>query len=139
MLLWRELRAHGREGAVMQDGTQELIERVKRTLVGRFDGLEVIGQGGMSVVFRGRDRRAGSVVALKVFRPELNSSVDQRRFLQEGRVTAGFKHPHIVQVLETDVEDGLLFFTMQYVEGENLRERLLREGPLALEDALEII
>lgn len=123
----------------MDQNTQELAERVQRTLSDRFRNLQVIGEGGMGVVFCGEETATATPVALKVLRPELGSLVNRERFLREGRISATMRHPHIVPVLETRADDGLFFFTMPFVEGETLRARLRRDGPLPLDDALQIV
>jgi tetratricopeptide (TPR) repeat protein len=89
-------------------------------------------------VYLARDLRHGRRVALKVLRPELAGALGPERFLLEIKVAAGLTHPHILPLFDSGVADGLLFYTMPYVEGESLRHRLLREGRLSVAEAVRI-
>jgi eukaryotic-like serine/threonine-protein kinase len=97
-----------------------------------------LGQGGMATVYLAQDLKHDRYVALKVIRPELSGSFGAERFLQEIRLAARLQHPHILTVFDSGETDGRLWFTMPYVEGESLRERLRREGALPRADALRI-
>jgi len=103
-----------------------------------------LGRGGMARVFLARDLKHDRLVALKVLDPELAQAVGSERFLREIRVAARLQHPHILTVHDSGEIPGdghapaLLWFTMPYVEGETLRERLTREGQLPLADAVAI-
>jgi eukaryotic-like serine/threonine-protein kinase len=81
--------------------------------------------------------RHDRAVALKVFRPELGAALGER-FLREIRVAARLGHPHILTVHDSGEADGLLWYTMPVVDGESLRQRIQREGPLPLEEAVRI-
>jgi serine/threonine-protein kinase len=108
--------------------------------VSHFRVIEPLGAGGMGVVYRAEDVRLNRMVALKF--PLRGYAVDQEaaaRFLREARSAAGLDHPNICTVHEVgETEDGQLFLAMAYYAGETLRDRLTRQGPLALDDALEI-
>ena len=102
-----------------------------------------LGRGGMATVWLARDLRHDRVVALKVLDPELAGAIGVERFLREIRVTARIQHPNIVPVLDSGVCPGpggesLPWFTMTYVAGESLRQRLNRERQLPVEDAIRI-
>lgn len=97
-----------------------------------------IGRGGMATVYLARDLKHGRVVALKVLHPELTASLSRERFRREVVFAARLQHPHILTVLDSGEAGGRLWFTMSYVEGESLRQRLLRERQLPLSDALLI-
>ncbi len=97
-----------------------------------------IGRGGMSLVYLARDLRNKRFVALKVLRPELAATLGHERFLQEISVAAGLTHPHILPLFDSGEANGLLFYTMPYVEGESLRQRLQREGRLPIAEAVRI-
>ncbi|MGH8570393.1 MAG: protein kinase domain-containing protein [Gammaproteobacteria bacterium] len=75
-------------------------------------------------------------VALKVLHPELAASLGPDRFQREIRLAARLQHPHILTVLDSGETAARLWFTMPYVEGESLRDRLRRERQLPVEDAL---
>jgi TolB-like protein/tetratricopeptide (TPR) repeat protein/tRNA A-37 threonylcarbamoyl transferase component Bud32 len=97
-----------------------------------------LGQGGMATVYLARDRKLGRAVALKVLRPELAAALGTERFLREIEIAAKLAHPHILALHDCGESDGFLYYTMPFVEGESLRDRLLREKQLPLEDALQI-
>jgi Tfp pilus assembly protein PilF len=102
-----------------------------------------LGRGGMASVWLARDLRHDRVVALKVLDPELAGAIGVERFLREIRVTARIQHPNIVPVLDSGVCPGpggesLPWFTMTYVAGESLRQRMNRERQLPIEDAIRI-
>ena len=97
-----------------------------------------LGRGGMATVYLAHDTRHQRRVALKVVRPELAATLGPDRFLHEIRIAAGLQHPHILPVFDSGDAAGQLWYTMPYVEGETLRERLRREKQLPLEDACRI-
>jgi serine/threonine-protein kinase len=98
----------------------------------------------MATVYLARDRKHDRPVALKVLRPELSAALGAERFLREITLAARLQHPHILTVLDSGAagqqgsEAGQLWFTMPYVEGESLRDRLRREPQLPLADAIRI-
>ncbi len=97
-----------------------------------------LGRGGMATVYLAQDVRHDRPVALKVLHPELAASLGTERFLREIRTTARLDHPHILPVFDSGEAAGLLWYTMPYVEGENLRERLKREGQLPVQQAVQL-
>ena len=102
-----------------------------------------LGRGGMATVYLARDLKHDRAVALKVLRPELAASLGPERFLREIQLAAQLNHPHILPLFdsgEVSREDGppILYYTMPYMEGESLRDRLDRETQLPLGDALQI-
>ena len=97
-----------------------------------------LGRGGMATVFLARDLKHGRPVALKVLHPELAASLGPERFQREIRFAARLQHPHILTVLDSGEAAGQLWFTMPFVEGESLRERLRRERQLPVDDAIGI-
>jgi YVTN family beta-propeller protein len=100
---------------------------------------EVVGRGGMGVVYRARDPELDRPVALKVIAPELAENPSFReRFLRESRLAASLGHPHILPVYRAGEADGALFLAMRYVHGEDLRALLRRQRTLAPQRALVI-
>ena len=98
-----------------------------------------IGRGGMGVVYRAEQLRLGRKVALKLLAPELAENQGFRaRFEHESRLAAALDHPNIVPLFEAGEVDGLLFISMRYVEGTDLRALLTRDGRLEPERALAI-
>ena len=113
-------------------------ERLAAALADRYAIERELGQGGMATVFLARDLKLGRAVALKVLRPELAASLGGERFLREIEIAAKLAHPHILALHDCGEAGGLLYYTMPFVEGETLRDRLTREKQLPLEDALRI-
>ncbi|MGI9090197.1 MAG: protein kinase domain-containing protein [Gemmatimonadaceae bacterium] len=97
-----------------------------------------LGRGGMATVYLARDVKHGRSVALKVLHPELAASLSCERFRREVLFAARLQHPHILTVLDSGETAGRLWFTMSFVEGESLRDRLRRELQLPVADALLI-
>ncbi|MDQ2673226.1 MAG: serine/threonine-protein kinase, partial [Chloroflexota bacterium] len=99
-----------------------------------------LGRGGMGVVFRATDTTLDRPVAIKVVHPELAAHPSiVRRFLAEARTIARLRHPSIVTVHAAGTAQGLLYYVMDEVEGESLRERLDREGRLPVADVIRIV
>jgi tRNA A-37 threonylcarbamoyl transferase component Bud32/tetratricopeptide (TPR) repeat protein len=97
-----------------------------------------LGRGGMATVYLAHDRKHDRRVALKVLRRDLSHVLGRERFVQEVRIVARLQHPHIVPLFDSGEAAGQLWYTMPYVEGESLRQRLRREGPLALDECVRI-
>jgi len=97
-----------------------------------------LGAGGMATVYLAEDLKHRRQVAVKVLRPELASALGPERFLREITITAQLDHPHILPLLDSGQAGASLFYVMPFVEGESLRDRLVREKQLPLDDALRI-
>jgi TolB-like protein len=95
-----------------------------------------LGRGGMATVYLAHDLKHDRLVALKLLHRELAAALGPERFLREIRLTARLDHPHILPVFDSGEAAGLLWYTMPYVEGESLRERLRREVQLPVEEAV---
>ena len=107
-------------------------------LADRYTLERELGRGGMAVVYLVRDLKHDRPVALKVLLPELAASLGAERFQREIRLAARLQHPHILAVHDSGEISGRLWFTMPYVDGESLRDRLRREGRLPVDEALRI-
>ncbi|HMN10595.1 MAG TPA: serine/threonine-protein kinase [Gemmatimonadaceae bacterium] len=107
-------------------------------LADRYRVERELGRGGMATVFLAHDVRHDRPVALKVLHPELAASLGAERFLREIRIAARLRHPRILPVHDSGETVGWLWYTMPFVEGESLRQRLAREGQLPIEQALRI-
>jgi serine/threonine protein kinase len=100
--------------------------------------IEKIGEGGMGVVYRAEDTKLRRQVALKVLPPELVANEERRlRFLREARTAAAVNHPNIAHVYEIDEAAGVVFITMELVEGKTLRKQMGGKA-LPMKDAVRI-
>jgi eukaryotic-like serine/threonine-protein kinase len=98
-----------------------------------------LGRGGMATVYLARDRKHDRDVALKVLHPDLAAVLGPERFLREIRTAARLQHPHILPVHDSGEAGGLLWFTMPFIDGESLRDRLRREVQLPVDTAISIV
>ncbi|MCK5798790.1 MAG: serine/threonine protein kinase [Deltaproteobacteria bacterium] len=106
---------------------------------GTYKIVDVLGQGGMAVVYRGRHVLTDQVVAVKALTPELAAQAEVRkRFLAEARTLGRLEHPNIVGLHNFIEEDGHLYLIMQYAEGETFDEIIEREGRVSVADAISI-
>ena len=112
--------------------------RLQNALADRYRIERELGRGGMATVYLAQDLRQERLVALKVIHPELTATLGSGRFLREIKLTANLRHPHILPLFDSGEAAGQLWYTMPYVEGESLRQRLLREKRLPVDDALRI-
>jgi len=117
----------------------EIIDRLRPALSPRYNIEREIGVGGMALVFLAHDANLGRNVAIKVLRPELAQSVGRKRFLREIQIEAKLQHPNILPIFDSGEVDDLFYYTMPYVEGESLRDRLKREGQLSVDEALKVV
>jgi eukaryotic-like serine/threonine-protein kinase len=117
----------------------ELRAQLQADLADRYTLDRDLGRGGMASVVLARDLKTDQMVALKVLHPELGSTVGADRFKREIRVAAQLRHPNILGILDSgETANGQLWFTMPFVEGENVYERLQREQQFAPGEALRI-
>jgi eukaryotic-like serine/threonine-protein kinase len=109
-------------------------------IISHFEVREALGSGGMGVVYRAHDTRLGRAVALKFLLPHYNLDASAKaRFLREAHAAAALDHPNLCAVYEIGTsDDGWLFLAMALYEGETLRARLTRDGPIPVHEALEI-
>lgn len=99
-----------------------------------------IGRGGMGIVYRARDRRLKRMVAIKVLPPELGFRAEiKMRFLREAETAAQLNHPNIVPIYTVDEAQGLVFFEMAYISGDNLAKRLHDRGVLPIDEVRRIL
>ena len=110
----------------------------QRTQISEYELLGEIARGGMGIVYRARDRKLNRLVALKVTRGQLASGDEAKRFQAEAEAAAKLDHPHIVPIYEVGESDGLSFFSMAFVEGQSLAQRVAA-GPLPPRDAAALI
>src|SRR5687768_3006647 len=114
------------------------IDRLQRSLAGRYELVSRAGKGGTATVYLARDLRHDRSVALKVLLPDVASGVDARRFLQEIRIVARLTHPHILPLLDSGQADGQPYYVMPFIEGASLQERLTNGHRLPVDEALRL-
>jgi serine/threonine protein kinase/Tol biopolymer transport system component len=112
--------------------------------IGRnYDGYvvdAVIGQGGMGIVYRGRNEATGDVVALKLMAPHLSHSTSFReRFINEASLGPRLNHPNVVPIYGSGEADGELYIAMQLIDGQDLKSLLAAEGRLDISHTLSIV
>jgi len=115
-----------------------MVSALRAALASRYRLEKEIGRGGMATVFLAHDLKHERPVALKVLHPEIAAALGTERFHQEIMLAARLQHPHILSVHDSGEAAGNLWFTMPYVEGESLRDRLEKERALAPDEALRI-
>jgi TolB-like protein/Flp pilus assembly protein TadD/tRNA A-37 threonylcarbamoyl transferase component Bud32 len=114
-------------------------EMLRRALAHVCEVEHEIGRGGMATVYLARDPRHRRRVAVKVLHAALSAALGAERFLREIEVTASLQHPHILPLFDSGSANGRLYYLMPFVDGETLRERLARDGPLPIADAVRLV
>ena len=114
------------------------------SLSGRYIIEEMLGQGGMSAVYKATDPNLKRVVAIKMIHPHLSNNADfVRRFEEEAAAVAQLRHPAIIQVYDFNRADAVYYMVLEFVPGETLQERLRRLNSagerLAITEAIEYI
>jgi eukaryotic-like serine/threonine-protein kinase len=117
----------------------DFLERLTKALSGQYEIERELGSGGMATVYLAHDVKHDRQVALKVLKPDLAAALGTERFPREVRIAAQLQHPHILPLHDSGEVDGFLYYVMPFVEGESLRAKLRREGPLPIHDALRIL
>src|SRR4026208_1622675 len=108
-------------------------------LTGSYEIERELGRGGMATVYLAQDARHKRRVALKVLHPDLSSSIGPDRRLREATLAARLNHPHIVPLFDSGEAGGFLYYVMPVMEGETLRDRLLRAGQIPPAEALQLV
>ena len=115
-----------------------LFARLQAAFGERYALERRLGRGGMATVFLAKDHKYSRWVALKVLHPELATGLGVERFRREIGIAAGLVHPLIMPLFESGEADGLLYYTMPFIEGDTLRSRLKRERQLPIDEAVRI-
>jgi serine/threonine-protein kinase len=116
-----------------------LGDRLANALAGRYAIERELAHGGMGTVYLARDLRLRRRVAVKVLREDVAAAVGAERFLEEIRVTASLRHPHILPLFDSGSADAVVWYVMPFVDGETLRSRLEREGRLPVDVAVQLV
>ncbi len=108
--------------------------------VGNYDLIDKIAEGGMGMVYKGRHRESGQLVAVKILSPQMaGNEVLLKRFEKEYNTAQKLDHPNIVRALEFGKVNGNPYLVMEFVEGETLGQKIARQGPMAEKDAIRVI
>jgi len=113
-------------------------DRLAAALADRYRIKRPLGEGGMATVYLAEDLKHRRKVAIKVLRADLGAAIGER-FPREIEIIAQLSHPHILPLHDSGEAAGLLYYVMPFVDGETLRQRLLREGALPVGDAARIL
>ena len=116
----------------------DLLAQLQAVLANRYTIEREIGRGGMATVYLAEELHPQRKVAIKVMTPDFGTRILRERFLREVNLTSKLAHPHIVPVFAAGEADELLYFVMPYIEGESLRQKMARQGPLAFDEAISI-
>ncbi len=117
----------------------DLQEQLQASLRGSYTLGRELGRGGMATVYLATDEKHHRPVAFKVLHSDRAVALGPERFRREIAMAARLQHPHILSVFDSgQTKSGHLWFTMPYVDGETLRDRLRREGQLPIPDAIRI-
>ena len=142
------LAAHDGDGRFLESpaveaadqNTPDLGAQLQAALGSAFSVERELPGGGMSRVFAAEETRLGRRVVVKVLPPELRVVMSAERFHRETRLAAALRHPHIVPLLAAgESADGLVYFTMPFIDGQSLQQRLEREGRLPLAEVVTIV
>ncbi|AHG88404.1 protein kinase [Gemmatirosa kalamazoonensis] len=114
-------------------------DALRAALKGRYVVQRELGRGGMATVYLAEDREQGRTVAVKLLRQELSFDTGIERFRREIEHVGRLNHPNIVPIYDAGDADGRLFYVMPFVEGESLRQLLVRRGQLPLEEAVRFV
>jgi eukaryotic-like serine/threonine-protein kinase len=125
------------DAGVAAHGTEEAL--AGQTLANRYDILDLVATGGMGAVYRARDRELDEIVALKVIRRELASLPSMtERFRHEVKLARRVTHVNVARTFELGTANGLMYCTMELVEGQSLARRIAQQGRLAIGEAVMI-
>src|SRR5262245_41733651 len=119
-----------------------MTQRAKRlpVTIGGFQVLEAVGEGGMATVYKAQHPDTQEIVAIKLVRPEIaGKDLLLKRFEQEFRVASKLDHPNMVRALGFGQEGRSPYIVMEFVDGESLGDRILREGGLPESEAVDIV
>ncbi len=112
---------------------------IGRVLGNRYEIVEKIGGGGMSLVYKAKCRVLNRYVAIKILRDELTSDPDfVEKFKQESLSAASLAHPNIVNIYDTGIEEDIYYIVMEYVKGETLKKYINRKGRLSEQETIKI-
>ncbi len=110
---------------------------IGKVLDGRYEIIEIIGTGGMAIVYKAKDRKLNRMVAVKVLKPELRGDTDlRRRFHAESEAVARLNHPNIINVFDVSTNDENEYFVMELIDGITLKQYMTQRGVLSVKEAI---
>ena len=110
---------------------------IGKVLDGRYEIIEIIGTGGMAVVYKARDRKLNRLVAVKVLKPELRGDTElRRRFHAESEAVARLNHPNVINVFDVSTNDENEYFVMELIDGITLKQYMTQRGVLTIKETL---
>jgi len=120
-----------------------LVQAIADPLIGstfeRYEIVQILGRGGMSVVYKARQKLLNNFVAIKVLHPQLGADpANLERFIQEGKAVVTLKHPNIIQMFDCGISEGKAFLIMEYLEGVTLAQELEKLGYMPTARALNL-
>ena len=116
----------------------DVIPQLRAALAGRYAVERELGSGGWATVYLAHDHKHDRKVAVKVLRSDVARTLGAARFLREISIAGRLIHPHILPLYDSGEAGDSLYYVMPFIEGETLRQRLLREHQLPLADTLTI-
>ncbi|BBM85814.1 serine/threonine protein kinase [Candidatus Uabimicrobium amorphum] len=125
---------------------QETLEKMHQSVtkekipkkIGRYEIISELGRGGMGVVFKAKDTKLNRIVALKVLIGNILTQERKTRFFAEAQSMAKLNHENIIKLYDYGDDNGVCFFTMDYIEGQTL-DKLLKQQPISLKKTALII
>jgi serine/threonine protein kinase len=115
-------------------------KRLRRALGDDYELLQLLGTGGFGRVYRVRDLHLEREVALKVLHPSLTQDPEVvERFRREAQLAARLSHPNIVNIFDIGGRSGLLWYTMELIDGPSLAQLVERDGPLTIDQTLRVL
>ena len=135
----RHSASTGVQNETLPSAKTDLSERTKQLLGLRYDLLNKLGSGGMGIVYKARDRETGEIIALKVLKSTLTDDPTlMERFRNELRLARRITHHNVCRIYDFNRVDDSAFISMEFVDGDSLREVLCRLGKLEVPQVLNI-
>ncbi|MBQ2945809.1 MAG: Stk1 family PASTA domain-containing Ser/Thr kinase [Clostridia bacterium] len=114
----------------------EMDRFIGKILSEKYEITEIIGIGGMSVVYKAKDLYNGRIVAIKLLKDEFNTEMFKNRFINESRVISMLSHKNVVDVLDVHISDDVQYIVMEYVDGITLKQYMSKRGKLEWREAV---
>lgn len=118
---------------------RDQIQRFSAAISDRYRIERELGAGGMATVYLAHDSKHDRKVAVKVLHPDLAATVGLERFQREIKIAAQLHHPHILPLYDSGEADDFLYYVMPYEEGQSLRDKLVRDGELPINEAVQLL